>query len=84
VNDLSAVTGGGEEVDVQITNNMEKEGEEDMQVIDCGPPSQPCKCRRLPKVQSGLLQESFEQNNSPDNVTSALECSFMHFVLDLF
>jgi hypothetical protein len=71
---LPAMTGGGEEVDAQITNNMEKEGQEDMQVvIHSGPSSQSCKCRRLSKAQYGLLEESYQQNNYPDKVTSVLE-----------
>jgi hypothetical protein len=72
--DLSAMTGGEEEVDAQITNNMEKEGQEDRQVvIHVGPPSQPRKWGHLSKVQYGLLEESYQQNNYPDQVTSTLK-----------
>jgi hypothetical protein len=68
------MTGGEEEVDAQITNNMEKEGQEDRQVvIHVGPPSQPRKCGHLSKVQYGLLEESYQQNNYPDQVTSTLK-----------
>jgi hypothetical protein len=73
VNDLATMNGGREEVDAQITNIMEKGGEQDIQVVGGGLPSQPRKCRRLSKAHSGLLEASFEQNNYPDKVTSTLE-----------
>jgi hypothetical protein len=72
--DLPAMTGGGQEVDAQITNNMEKEGQEDRQVVvHGGPLSQPRKCRWLSKARYGLLEESYQQNDYPDEVTTALE-----------
>jgi hypothetical protein len=72
--DLPTMTGSGVEVDAQITNNMEKEAEEDTQVVNGGPTSQRRKCRRFSKAQTGLLEESFQQNNYPDKVT------FVHFL----